>query len=208
MIANPNFNSENLNLVGADIEVNSIKPILNKFNIPISILKHEDATESNFIQKMSEKLGIIHFAGHGTYDPVGQDPWLSGLLFYKSKGYNLLTVTELVNRRFNGTPLFILSACETGRSQISRGDELIGLIRGLTLAGVTSIIATNWLLADEVAPHFMKSFYENFVTGKDVCECLFIARNEIFNFQNDSFKHPLYWGVYTIYGNPFKKLKL
>ena len=150
---------------------------------------------------MTHQYGIIHFAGHGIYNI--KDPWMSGLYFYHADGYDIRTVTELVTQRFNGTPLFVLSACETGRSEFSKGDEMIGLIRGLTLAGATSIIATNWLLSDEVAPHFMKAFYKYFLEGADVCESLFKARKEI----SKEYTHPYDWGIYTLYGNPFKELK-
>jgi len=96
LIANPNFNSQDLNLAGADTEIDSIEPILKNKNIPIHVLKHENAKEPNFIEKMKQDLGIIHFAGHGTYDPVGQDPWLSGLLFHNPTGYDLLPVVILL----------------------------------------------------------------------------------------------------------------
>ncbi|MHA1357938.1 MAG: CHAT domain-containing protein [Candidatus Helarchaeota archaeon] len=213
-VSNPNFNIPEMKLKGADLEVASIIELLNQKGFQYKLLSKKDATEPKFSNLITQEYGIIHFAGHGIYAMVENDPWTSGLLFYKSSGgelpYDIRTVTELVTQRFKGTPLFILSACETGRSKFSKGDELIGLIRGLTLAGATSIIATNWALSDAVAPIFMKNFYEHFLTNKDVCESLFFARKSIFKFENSHnqqvFANPIFWGVYTLYGNPFKKL--
>ncbi|MHA1266609.1 MAG: CHAT domain-containing protein [Candidatus Helarchaeota archaeon] len=202
LIANPNFNLEQWDLPGTDKEINSITQILQKVGLRYEILTHESATEFNFTKLLQKEFGIIHFAGHGIYNT--QDPWMSGFYFYRPDGYDIRTVTELLTEsRFKGTPLFILSACETGRSDFSTGDEMIGLIRGLTLAGATSIIATNWLLSDEIAPLFMRLFYESFLQDNDVCISLFKARKFIYK----SYPHPFFWGVYTLYGNPFKKLK-
>jgi len=205
LIANPNFNIKQLDLPGADFEIESISSLIKNIDVEFDILKHENAKESNFINKMKNPYGLIHFAGHGVYNLIGEDSWMSGLLFYNHDGYELLTITDLINQRFNGTPLFILSACETAKSEFLTGDELMGIIRGLTLSGATSIIATNWLLSDKVAPYFMKVFYENFINGKDVCESLFNARKEICTIENEIFKDPIFWAVYTLYGNPFKK---
>ena len=205
LISNPNFNLEQLDLPGADYEIKSIISLIEGTNSKYDLLKHEEANEPNFIDKLKNPYGIIHFAGHGTYNLIGEDSWMSGLLFYDREGYELLTITDIINTRFSTTPLFILSACETARSEFNVGDELVGIIRGITLAGSTSIIATNWLLSDEVAPYFMKKFYENFLNGHDVCDSLFNARKYVYDLNNGTFKSPIYWGVYSLYGNPFKK---
>ena len=204
LVSNPNFNDKDLNLEGADLEVNSIQTLLKKAKITTQPLKHETATEENFVKATGQALNIIHFAGHGTFNQVENDPWMSGLLFYKSTGFDIRTVLELVTQRFKGTPLFVLSACETARSEFFTGDELVGLIRGLTLAGITSILATNWVLGDRVAPYFMQTFYTHFLQGKDVCQSLFEARQDLIQ---QGFTHPFDWGVYTLYGNPFKKFQ-
>lgn len=202
LITNPNFNIEHLNLPGADLEAQSIKSLLKGLKLKYKLLAHEQAVEKAFVDLINQEFGVIHFAGHGVYELTQNDPWTSGLLFYRQDGYDIRTVTELIEQGFKGTPLCVLSACETGRAEVSRGgDELIGLIRGLTLAGVTTIIATHWLLDDNVAPHFMQKFYENFLRGEDVSVSLFKARKQIY----EKFEHPIDWGVYTIYGNPFKR---
>ncbi len=209
LISNPNFNIPSMNLSGAELEVNSLLALFEKHNINYELLLRENANEKSFVEKIKNPFAIIHFAGHGVFD--AKDPWMSGLLFYTPENYDIRTITELVTQKFNGTPLFVLSACETGRSTFSKGDELIGLIRGLTLAGCTSIIATNWPLDDSVAPYFMKSFYSYYLQGLDVCESLFKARLDIIKMATGTkraFKHPLYWAVYTLYGNPLKKLNI
>ena len=189
-------------LPAAEQEVNSIMELLGEeATMWFWLLRHEQATQENFLRYTEWGFDIIHFAGHGFFDAV--DPWMSSLRFYSPEGFDQLTVTKLVQSRLPRTPLFVLSACETGVAKIRRGDEAVGLIRGLTLSGVTSIIATNWTLLDEVAAIFMKEFYRHYFGGKDCVRSLFEARRTVYK----KFKSPIAWGVYTLYGNPFKSIR-
>jgi tetratricopeptide (TPR) repeat protein/CHAT domain-containing protein len=204
-ISNPNYNIDEADLPGTEEEVDSIIELLgsgsHKTEI-LSVLEHNHATKDEFISKVDEAPSIIHFAGHGLYD--SQDPWLSHLSFYDGSGISTLTVTEMLLHHFLGSPLFILSACDTARAEIGTGDESIGIIRGLTLAGATSIIATNWSLNDRMAPHFMKRFYSYLLQGEPVANALFKARKAIHD--EDGFTDPFDWAVYELYGNPFKTI--
>lgn len=203
-VANPNFNLEKYSLPGTEKEVEAIINLLsekNDFEEEYDLLKYEQASKKLFKTKISQEQAIIHFAGHGEYN--SDDPWMSHLKFYAEDGFASYTVTEMVMNRLKGSPLFILSACETARGKISKGDESIGLLRGLTLAGATAVITTNWTLSDDIAPYFMKKFYHFFLRGTTVAEALFFARKAIYN---EGFLNPFDWGVYELYSNPFKKM--
>ena len=208
LISNPNYNIIDLNLDGAEKEINALKKIFAEKGISYDSLGRENASKANFSKLIGNQVEIIHFAGNAKFYPFEQDPWLSGLYFYDSESYEILSITEILSKRFMGTPLMILSACETARGEIVKGDEFIGLIRGLALAGASSIVATNWLLSDDVAEFYVIEFYKNLIEGKDVCESLFEARKKIYSYKYDKFKDPYFWGVFTLYGNPFKKLEI
>ncbi|MBD3192582.1 MAG: CHAT domain-containing protein, partial [Candidatus Heimdallarchaeota archaeon] len=211
-VANPNFNIPNADLPGAEEEVKTIQNLLQSkgsFLKLLPSLECDQAIKEVFLEQVTvEAPAIIHFAGHGKFGFIGEgekaDPWMSHLAFYGEEAPVHYTVTEMLSKRFPGSPLFILSACETARGKLTKGDEAIGILRGLTLAGATSIIATNWLLADQIAPHFMKEFYNQFLKGETVARALYLARKELVA---QGFDHPLYWGVYELYGNPFKRIK-
>ncbi|MBD3192278.1 MAG: CHAT domain-containing protein [Candidatus Heimdallarchaeota archaeon] len=126
---------------------------------------------------------------------------IKALLIRGEKIPQKYTITEMAFNRFRTTPLLVLSACETARGKIGRGDEIIGLIRGLTLAGATAIVATKWQLSDAVAPHFMKALYEFLLEGKQVVTALYHARKKMVRM---GFTKPFDWGIYELYGNPFK----
>ncbi len=204
-IQNPNFNVPELNLIGAKVEINRISnlfaELLDRKESFIDILNEENATVENFKQKMKSNFDIIHFAGHGEFNAI--NPWISHLKFYSAESFTPFTATEISLNKFKISPLFILSACETGRERVRQGDELYGLKRGLYLANVNSVIATNWPLLDEIGPYFMPHFYRALISGASVVEALFTARNKIY--QKESMTNLYDWGVYDLHGNPFKK---
>ena len=212
LVANPNFNLEELDggirgdLPAADREVEAIEQGLKHLpSAPqvLGVLQHAQATQGQFRTLVTRQPSIIHFAGHGTYDP--QDPWLSHLKFYAKDGYDPYTVTEMMLHRFPQSPLFVMSACETARGKMGRGDEAIGILRGLTLSGATSILATNWLLNTSAAEHFMPAFYRYLFRGDSVVEALFKARQFLYQLDAE-FEKPIHWAIYDLYGNPYKNI--
>ncbi len=198
LVSNPNFNIPDLNLPGAKKEVGKILEILKKHNIQAYKIEESEATEENFLEEMKFYSAVIHFAGHGKFDP--DYPWNSHLLFHRPEGTEMFTVDEMLKERFSGAPLLVLSACETGMGELEKGDEVIGLIRGLFLAGASSILATNWEMFDIVGPLFMEKFYENLLRGMPLYEGVFGAKKAVY----ERFQNPAYWGVFSLHGNPIK----
>jgi CHAT domain-containing protein len=64
--------------------------------------------------------------------------------------------------------LVVLSGCETGLGQLSRGDELVGLTRAFIYAGTPSVIASLWKVDDASTAHLMGAFYRNLKTKSKV----------------------------------------
>lgn len=126
-----------------------------------NILLREKATESEFKEHASE-YDVIHIATHAYFDAA--DPLRSAVLL-SADGMNdgRLEVTELYQMSLKAT-LVVLSACETSLAYIVRGDELIGLVRGVLYSGASSVLGTLWKVADESTADFMRVFYEKYKT--------------------------------------------
>jgi CHAT domain-containing protein len=54
----------------------------------------------------------------------------------------------------------VLSACETGISQILRGDEPMGLVRAFLYAGAQAVLVSQWPVDDLATFLLMVRFYE------------------------------------------------
>ncbi|MFQ6063459.1 MAG: CHAT domain-containing protein, partial [Methanosarcinales archaeon] len=139
-----------------------------------------------------EKCNIFHFAGHGyfnEYNPVYS--------FLKLAGEEKITVGETFNLNLKMASLVNLSACESGLSEISEGDELIGLIRGFIFAGSPSVVASLWQVDDKSTGELMKEFYEKCKNGINKAYALKSAKQSILK----KYEHPYYWAAFELNGS-------
>ncbi|MBN1571784.1 MAG: CHAT domain-containing protein [Deltaproteobacteria bacterium] len=155
------------------------------------------ATETLGKKRFSD-YRIIHLACHGKFK--GESP-LSSALYLTGDRENdgLLMVNELFGLNLKNASLVVLSACETGLSQIMRGDELIGLSRGFIYAGTPSLVVTLWEVADNSTALFMIELYENLKTGMDKPTALRKAQLSLKS--AEKFSHPFYWAPFVIMGD-------
>jgi CHAT domain-containing protein len=113
-----------------------------------SVLLRENASREGLRESLARAAGrlrALHLACHGFVDPVR--PRLTGLVL---AGGERLSLDDLHQMRVPAD-LAVLSACETGRGRLQRGEGLMGLARGFFLAGVPSVVVTNWKVGDAAA---------------------------------------------------------
>lgn len=103
----------------------------------------------------------IHLACHGWFNAAW--PMASAL----SMADGELDITDVLQHLKLDAELVSLSACETGRSQVMRGDELIGLTRAFLYAGTPSVVVSQWLLDDLSSRLFMTRFYRSLMRNGD-----------------------------------------
>ena len=89
------------------------------------------------------KYDLIHLACHGLFR--AENPMFSSL--HLADGW--ITVRDICAQNLRAG-LVTLSACETGRSKVSPGDELIGLGRGFLYAGAGALITSLWRVEDTI----------------------------------------------------------
>jgi CHAT domain-containing protein len=98
-----------------------------------------------------------HFASHGTFSWA--DARQSALFMY---GPTRLSVGRLLDTDGLGHPrLVVLSACETGLSEITANpDEFIGLPGTFTALGAAGVLGTLWPVNDAATAFLMAKFYD------------------------------------------------
>lgn len=107
-------------------------------------------------QRVKEALrgaGAIHIAAHARF--IHENPMASGIKL--ADGW--LTARELCALRLEGAAV-TLSGCDTGRSALTAGEELMGLTRAFLLAGARSLLLTLWPAHDRHASDFMLAVCE------------------------------------------------
>jgi CHAT domain-containing protein len=132
---------------------------------------------------------LIHLATHGKYDP--NNPMFSAIRL----GDGLLTLFDLYQFRLPAE-LITLSGCSTGLNVVERGDELLGLVRGLFHAGARSVLLSLWDVQDRTTAELMKSFYSRLRAGEPAASALRGAMADI----RERWPHPYFWAPLVLVG--------
>lgn len=112
----------------------------------------------------------LHVACHGRFDP------LSPLDSYLETGAGeRLTARQVLAWRLP-VELVTLSACQTGVSQVQRGDEPMGLVRAFLTAGAGAVLVSQWAVADWPTFLLMRRFYQELMAGAGAAAALHAAQ--------------------------------
>ncbi len=128
---------------------------------------------------------IIHLACHGQFRP--DNPMFSSL--HLADGW--VTVRDVCSQTLKAS-LVTLSACETGLSRISAGEEILGLARGFLTAGAGALVLSLWTVSDEATERLMSDFYRSLQRGLGVSASLRIAQSRFI----DCDEHPYFWSPF------------
>ncbi len=200
----------------AQVEAENIAKLFGQDSI---LLINEQATETT-IKNYLPQARIIHLATHGLLDTdeasnltnsINQtDRDIAETIELNSQLKNgaialtpsqedngLLTYEEILNLNLQAD-LVILSACDTGRGEIT-GDGVIGLSRSFITAGTPSIIVSLWSVPDAETALLMTQFYRNVQEKKlDKAQALRQAMLTVMQDHRD----PRKWAAFTLIGEP------
>ena len=91
--------------------------------------------------------------------------------------------------------MVVLSACETGKAEVTRGDEVIGLTRALLYAGAASLVLSQWEVDSDSTALWMRTFYRE-AQAKSLAEAARLALRAVKS--HPDFSHPYYWAAFTL----------
>ncbi len=137
-------------------------------------------------------LQILHIAAHGQHRL--DEPDLSYLQLADGQLYS----DDLLQQNL-GYELVTLSGCETGRANVSGGDELIGLGRGFLYAGAGALLASLWKVTDDHTLSFMMHMYQALFAGESKAAALRKAQQKML--AEDPELHPAFWGAFQLIGD-------
>ena len=155
------------------------------------VLVEENATIKE-IRAAAQNSSVLHIAAHGNFR--SDNPLFSGIAL--ADGW--LTTLDIFNMRLK-TSLVTLSACQTGRSVIAGGDELLGLSRAFLGAGTASLVSTLWAVEDKSTSELMEQFYGQLTEGRTKGAALREAQLAILN--SPQYRHPYFWAPFYLAGH-------
>ncbi len=151
-------------------------------------LRGSSATRDRF-RAAAPNADVIHLATHGLFRE--DDAAFSAVLL--SDGW--MGVHDVYGLRLRAE-LVCLSACQTGRSWVASGQEMVGLTRGFLHAGARSLLVSLWPVDDEATADLMEPFYESLKAGQPRDEALAQAMRRARALR----PHPFYWAPFVLIG--------
>jgi CHAT domain-containing protein len=167
------------------------------------VMLEAEATPAR-LEALAGDCRVLHLATHGDFRP--DNPLFSGLAL--EQGW--LTTLDIFRLRLQAS-LVTLSACQTGRSVVGGGDELLGLMRAFLYAGAKSLALTLWAVEDRSAAALMTAFYEKLSQGWEKGAALRHAqlafargdweRGGGVHGDGDTYAHPYFWAPFYLVGD-------
>ena len=139
----------------------------------------------------AEGAAVLHLAGHAVYR--AEHPEFSALRL--ADGW--LHAADLAALPLGGSCV-VLSACETGARGSSASGEMLGLVRGLVLAGARTVLASLWRIDDAATRRFMRQLYARWrATGTLGTALAEVQRNEA-----AAGRDAYFWAPFHLVGDP------
>ena len=183
-------------LPGAKTEVEQ----LNRY-IASDIFVGSMASEKNF-KEFAPRYDILHLAMHTILND--SLPMFSRLAFTSPAEGDTedgwLNTHEIYNMKLNAR-MAVLSACNTGKGKLQKGEGVMSLARGFLYAGCPSIVMTLWEVEDLSGTEIMRNFYNLLSKGKNKNDALRLSKLKHIQDADPLKAHPHYWLGYVNIGN-------
>jgi CHAT domain-containing protein len=187
-------------LKGTVDEMNALQHAADSNHIETLCLKEINANETKLKSLHLSDYTYLHFATHGTVNE--EHPELSKIYLYESnasdKEDGSLSAGEIYNLQLKAD-MVTLSACETGKGKLTKGEGVVGLTRSLVYAGAKNIIVSHWKVSDGATAFLMINFYKKaLATTNNFAADLQQAKLDLI--QSKTFSAPYYWAAFVLMG--------
>lgn len=154
------------------------------------VLVGGDATFARLAEEM-RTARVVHVATHGMFRR--SQPTLSSIRL-ADRWVNAYDLQALDVR----SELVVLATCESGIAAVSRGDDVLGVTRGLLCAGARAVLTSQWRVDDAVTHAFMTRFHGELRTRGDAAAALRAAMAAV----RAEHPHPYHWSPFFLTGQP------
>jgi CHAT domain-containing protein len=181
-------------LPGTAAEVRAIAELFPEDRRVVLLREHATADAlRDALRRFDGPPAAVHLACHGLIH--GSRPGRIGL---ELSHHQALTVDDL-HRMDLPADLAVLSACETGKGPLRRGEGVLGLVRGFFFAGCPRVVVSNWRVPDEGTRELMVDFYSRMLQGGlPPGAALRAAKRAL----SRARAHPYHWAAFVLWGLP------
>jgi len=162
--------------------------------------------KKHLLDGAAKGVPLLHLATHAVADM--SSPERSRILFSSERdqdAVDYLFLKEVYELDLRGVDLATLSACDTERGKLVRGEGPYAFSRALLSAGARSAVTTLWRVDDEPARDFMAQLYFELNRGKPKAEALRLAKLRFLS-SGTALRHPRYWAAFILTGDGFSPI--
>lgn len=172
----------------------------------VEIFLGADDRKDLFLGGKANSAFLLHVSTHAVADT--QNPENSRLLFSPSGNgtADYVFLRELYGMDLSTVRLATISACDTERGKVIRGEGVQAFSRALLAAGSRSSLTTLWRVDDYATAEFMKQFYF-FALKKNLptAQALRLAKLKFLR-SGTPLANPQYWAAFVINGDGVRPL--
>jgi CHAT domain-containing protein/tetratricopeptide (TPR) repeat protein len=187
-------------LNGTRAEAEQIAALTKTSGGTADVLLDLNASESNLETRDLKNYRVIHVATHGLLN--ADRPQFSGVvlsLVGNKSGDGFLRTDEIFNLKL-GSPLVMLSACETGLGKSKKGEGVIGLTRAFMYAGAPTVGVSLWSVSDASTALLMTDMYKRMLTGAGMPPAAALRASQQGMIAGKKYSAPFYWAPFVLVG--------
>lgn len=158
-------------LPGVDEEISTLVRLHG--SAAVTRLIDGDVTAPRLLEELRHTR-LFHFAGHAVANQ--QYPARSRLVLGADDERGRLTAEEISRTSLQPGAIVVLSACDTARGRVYRGEGAMGLAHAFLAAGAGAVVATLWQLPDGQGTPLLQAFHQGLIAGKDPAQALTDAK--------------------------------
>jgi CHAT domain-containing protein len=189
-------------LNGTRLEADQISKLAKSSGGQADVWLDLDANEDNVVTRDMSKYRIIHVATHGLLN--AERPQFTGVVLslVGNKTHDGFVRTDEVFNLRLGSPLVMLSACETGLGKEKRGEGVMGLTRAFMYAGAPTVGVSLWSVADKSTADLMTDFYKRLLTAGDTTTSSSALRGaQLAMIAGKKYSAPFFWAPFVLVGD-------
>jgi CHAT domain-containing protein len=141
-------------------------------------------------REKAPSASVLHLSSHGVYDR--SDPYRSALVLADGP----LTVEVVLGTALSGA-VVVMSACDSGRFEVSSADNLVGLAPAFLTSGASSVVVAGWQVPEEQTLAMMRIFHQQLQSRHDVARALGEAQRWALARPG---ARPAVWGAFSVLG--------
>jgi CHAT domain-containing protein len=157
--------------------------------------------KQHLLQGRATGVPLLHLSSHATADD--DNPERSRILFSPAtddEAADYLFLKEIYTLDLRDVQLTTLSACDTERGKLVKGEGVQGFSRALLSAGSQTAVTTLWRVEDHATAELMKQFYFELSRGTPKAEALRLAKLKFLR-SGTALAEPRHWAAFVLNGD-------